>query len=270
MTHADVYSLHAGESPLLISVPHDGREVPDEMLSVMTRRARALPDTDWHVGRLYDFCKANGASLLAARYSRYVVDLNRSADDEALYAGKPSTGLCPTETFAGDAIYEDGQAPGARDRDARIVRYWLPYHAALAAELERIRARHGYALLWDAHSIASVVPRLFEGELPELNLGTNSGQSCPLQVAEAVERVARQSPYSTVSNGRFRGGYITRHYGQPEAACYAIQMELSQRCYMDESSLRYHPKRAAALGETLRRLLHTFVETAAAISRSDA
>ena len=270
MTGAEVYSLHAGVSPLLISVPHDGREVPDEILAAMTPCARTLPDTDWHVARLYEFCKSIGASMLVARYSRYVVDLNRSSDNEVLYAGKTTTGLCATETFAGDAIYEDGQAPGAEDRDARIVRFWQPYHDALAAELERLRAQHGYALLWDAHSIASIVPRLFDGELPQLNLGTNSGQSCPQPLAEAVERVARQSPYSTVSNGRFRGGYITRHYGQPSSACYAIQMELSQRCYMDETSLRYDPKRAAALGETLRRLLHTFVETAGAQSRSNA
>lgn len=270
MTDNAVYRLHEGRLPLLVSIPHDGSEVPEKILSGMTPVARKLPDNDWHVGRLYKFARAMGAWVLAARVSRYVVDLNRPADDRALYTDVATTGLCPTETFAGDPIYVDGRAPGEAERIERVRCYWQPYHDALDVTLARLRAQHGCALLWDAHSIAGEVPRLFDGELPALNIGTNDGQSCPEQIAAAVERVARESPFRTVVNGRFRGGYITRHYGQPDAACYAIQMELSQRCYMDESSLRYDPKRAAALRETLRRLLHTFVETAAAISRSDA
>lgn len=270
MTDSDVYTLHEGRLPLLVSIPHDGKKVPEAVLANMTPGAQKLPDNDWHVGRLYEFAQAMGAWVLAARFSRYVVDLNRPADDRALYTGVATTGLCPTETFAGDAIYVDGGAPGEAERIERVRCYWQPYHDALDNVLTRLRAEHGHALLWDAHSIAGEVPRLFDGELPALNIGTNGGQSCPAPIAAGVEHVARQSPFSTVANGRFRGGYITRHYGQPDAACYAIQMELSQRCYMDESSLRYDPKRAATLGETLRRLLDTFVEQAAAISRSDA
>ena len=270
MTGGAVYTLHEGRLPLLVSIPHDGDQVPESILASMTPAARKLPDNDWHVGRLYEFAHAMGASVLAARFSRYVVDLNRPADDRALYTGVATTGLCPTETFAGDAIYVDGAAPGDAEQIERVRCYWQPYHDALDTVLARLRAEHGYALLWDAHSIAGEVPRLFDGELPALNIGTNDGQSCPAPITAGVERVARRSPFTTVVNGRFRGGHITRHYGQPDAACYAIQMELSQRCYMDESSLRYDPERAATLAETLRRLLHTFVDTAAAISRSDA
>jgi N-formylglutamate amidohydrolase len=258
-----VFSLHEGELPLLISVPHDGRLLPADLEAAMTPAGRLLPDTDWHVAELYDFTRNFGASLLVAGYSRYVVDLNRSRDDQALYAGQPSTGLCPTSTFAGAPIYTDGRDVSVAERDARADRYWQPYHDAIRQQLDRIRSRHGYALLWDAHSIAGEVPRLFDGELPILNIGTNAGQSCPAAIEQAVSRVAEHSPFSCVINGRFRGGYITRHYGEPADGCYAIQLELSQRCYMDELSLRYDPKRAAVLIETLRKMLQAFVDTAA-------
>lgn len=263
MTDSGLFALHEGELPLLISVPHDGRRLPADIEAAMTPAARALPDTDWHVARLYEFAKMLGAGMLVAGYSRYVVDLNRSCDDQALYAGQPSTGLCPARTFAGEPIYADGRSVSTVERDARAGRYWRPYHDAIRQQIERIRARYGYALLWDAHSIAGEVPRLFDGELPVLNIGTNAGQSCTPAIERAVSNAAERSPFSCVVNGRFRGGYITRHYGDPENGCYAIQLELSQRCYMDEVSLRYDPQRAAVLVETLRKLLQAFVDTAA-------
>lgn len=263
MNDEPVYTFHEGHLPLVISVPHDGRTLPPDVDAALTREAKALPDTDWHVARLYDFCREFGASMIVARYSRYVVDLNRSAEDDALYPGQPSTGLCPSQTFSGRAIYADGGDVSAEARERRVRRYWRPYHDRLEDCLAGLQARHGYALLWDAHSIASRVPRLFDGELPELNLGTNDGQSCPPRVAEAVRRAAEASTYSSVVDGRFRGGYITRHYGAPDRNRHAIQLELAQRCYIREDTLRYDASRAAMLTGVLRRMLQAFVESAA-------
>ncbi len=257
-----VYTFREGSLPLVVSVPHDGRRVPPDIEARMTAEALALPDTDWHVAELYAFCRELGANWLAAEYSRYVVDLNRSPSDEPLYPGQISTGLCPTETFGGDAIYADAAAVSAAARDERVERYWRPYHDRLKSCLDGLKARHGYALLWDAHSIPSRVPRLFDGELPALNLGTDDGRSCPAAIEAAVAEVALGSRYSSVLNGRFRGGYITRHYGAPSDGRYAIQLELSQRCYMDEDTLRYDPARAALLIEVLRRMLRAFVHAA--------
>ena len=255
---SDVYRFEAGDSPLLISVPHDGHKLPPNIEAAMTPAGRRLPDTDWHVARLYEFARELGASLLVAEYSRYVVDLNRPPDDESLYPGQLKTGICPTETFAGEALYQDGVAVADEEREQRIRAFWQPYHDRLSNCLDELRQSHGYALLWDAHSIPSRVPRLFDGELPALNIGTNDGRSCPRSVEQAVADVARESPYSTVVNARFRGGYITRHYGDPEAGCYAIQLELAQRCYMDEDTLKYDQSRATRIIETLRRMLEAF------------
>ena len=255
---SDVYRFHAGDSPLLISVPHDGRKLPQDIEAAMTPAGQRRPDTDWHVARLYDFARGLGASLLVAEYSRYVVDLNRPPDDESLYPGQLKTGICPVETFAGEALYQDGVSIADEDRERRIRAFWQPYHDRLRTCLDELRQRHGYALLWDAHSIPSRVPRLFDGELPALNIGTNGGRSCPQPVEQAVADIARESPYSTVVNARFRGGYITRHYGDPEAGCFAVQLEMAQRCYMDEDTLAYDPSLAARAIETLQRMLEVY------------
>lgn len=257
-----VYSWHQGTSPLLISIPHDGWRIPPRMSERMTEQGAAMPDTDWHVRRLYDFAKIAGASIIAAKYSRYVIDLNRSPQDEVLYEGRFTTGLVPLQTFAGRDIYKDGWAPGRRAVARRIERYWRPYHAELAHRLERVRGHFGYAVLWDAHSIRSSLPLLFEGELPVLNIGTNDGKSCPPEVEEAVARAAAGSPYSHVTNGRFRGGYITRHYGDPAAGTYAVQLELAQHAYMNEDTARYNVARAGALSDTLGHLLRACLDGA--------
>ena len=264
---SDVYRFHAGDSPLLISVPHDGRQLPGDIEAAMTPAGRGLPDTDWHVARLYEFARELGASLLVAEYSRYVVDLNRPPDDESLYPGQLKTGICPVETFAGEALYKDAAGVADEERERRVDAFWQPYHDKLRTCLDELRRRHGYALLWDAHSIPSRVPRLFEGELPALNIGTNDGRSCPPDVERAVAGVARKSSYSTVVNARFRGGYITRHYGDPEAGCYAIQLELAQRCYMDEVTLVYDSALAASVITTLRRMLEAFTSAGRARER---
>ena len=255
----DVYGFHEGHSPLLVSVPHDGIHVPDDVRDRMTPEGAAVPDTDWHVSELYAFARDLGASLLVANYSRYVVDLNRPSTDEALYDGQIATGLCPRHTFAGESIYADD---GDIDVADRVGAFWQPYHAKLASHLDVLREKFGYALLWDAHSIASVVPRLFDGELPALNVGTNGGRSCSDDIEVAIAKVAADSPYSQIVNGRFQGGFITRHYGDPAGNVHAVQLEIAQRVYMDEASSAYDVPKAEQLRGTLRRMLEAFLVTA--------
>lgn len=257
----DVFSFHEGESPLLISVPHDGCHLPVAMRERMTPEGIALPDTDWHVAELYGFAREMGASILVAKTSRYVVDLNRPVTDDALYEGQIATGLCPTQTFSGDEIY----ASGAVETDEvaqRIATYWKPYHEKLKEVLGVLRDKHGYALLWDAHSITSIVPRLFDGELPALNIGTHAGRSCAPGIEQAVAEPARASDYSTVLNGRFQGGHITRHYGDPDQCIHAVQLEIAQRAYMDEESGLFDAQKATRLRGTLRLMLGAFLHTA--------
>lgn len=254
----DVYTWQPGDAPLLISIPHDGRAIPGDIAARMTDAGSAIPDTDWHVRRLYEFAAGTGARVLAANYSRYVVDLNRSPADEALYPGQVSTGLCPQQTFAGEPIYADGAGVDGAEAGRRVERYWRPYHDRIENELARIRQEHGFALLWDAHSIRGEVPRLFAGRLPELNFGTNGGMSCPDEILRPVMDAAAQLPYPAVANQRFKGGYITRHYGRPDEAVYALQLEIAQRCYMDESTLGYDEARAGELAEAIKGLMTVF------------
>ena len=255
----DVFAFREGSEPLLVTVPHDGCHLPADMRDRMTAEGVALPDTDWHVAQLYEFAGDLDANILVANYSRYVVDLNRPATDEELYPGQLATGLCPTRTFAGESIYEGGATV---DKAARVATYWKPYHDRIRATLDGIRERHGYALLWDAHSIPSRVPRLFEGELPVLNIGTNDGASCSASLERAVSAVAESSRYSSVLNGRFRGGYITRHYGDPGNDVHAVQLEITQRVYMDERTTTFDAEKASHLRDTLRSMLGVYLETA--------
>ena len=238
--------LRQGRVPLLVSMPHVGTDIPDDLAARLTPRALARPDTDWHLTRLYDGLEALGASVISARWSRYVIDLNRPPEDSNLYPGLDTTGLCPVDTFDRAPLYHAGAAPDAAEVQRRLERYWRPYHLALRAELDRLLALHGRVVLWDAHSIASQVPRFFEGTLPDLNFGTAQGASAAPALVEAVVGLATaQDRYSVAVNGRFKGGHITRHYGQPARGVHAIQLEMSQRVYMDEGSFAYLPERAA-------------------------
>ena len=255
----DTFTFATGTVPLLVSIPHDGRQLPCEIAGQMTAAGRAIRDTDWHVARLYDFASDLGASTIRAEYSRYVVDLNRSPDDEILYEGHFETGLCASQAFSGEDIYERGATVDVAER---VREFWQPYHAKLAETLREMREQHGYALLWDAHSVGSRVPSLFDGELPELNIGTWDDRSCHPAVSAEVVAAAEVSPYSMVVNGRFKGGYITRNYGRPADGTHAIQLELAQRTYMDEGSLEYCDANASRLRDTLRRLLETFLAAA--------
>lgn len=253
---SEMFRLRHGASPLLVSMPHVGTHIPAAIATRMTPVALTVPDTDWHLERLYDFLAALDASVLVATHSRYVVDLNRPEDDANLYPGQDTTGLIPVDTFAREPLYR-GDAPDAAERAERVARYWQPYHRALQDTLAAICARHGYALLWDAHSIRSEVPRFFAGRLTDLNLGTAGGASCDARIETALAAVARsQSAYTHVMNGRFKGGYITRRHGQPAAGVHAVQLELSERTYMDEDSpFAFREDLAARVRPVLRQLL---------------
>ena len=252
----DLYDLHRGDSPVLIDVPHAGTFLPPDIEEHLTPAARSLPDTDWHVDKLYAFARAAGATLMTATHSRIVVDLNRDPSGAALYPGADNTELCPTRTFANEPVYR-ATTPGDADIAARRRRYFDPYHAALAAEVERIRARHGHAVLLDGHSIRAEVPRFFAGRLPDLNLGTADGASCaPDLQAVAAGILASAAGFTHVVNGRFKGGYVTRRYGQPERAVHALQLEMAQCSYMDEAPpWRWDAQRAAPLGDVIARLV---------------
>jgi N-formylglutamate deformylase len=221
---------------MLLSMPHVGTDIPDEVAARMAPCALAKADTDWHLAELYESADRLGISTLAARWSRYVIDLNRPPENTNLYPGLDTTGLCPVDTFGRESLYQEGRVPDQMEVRRRLERYWQPYHKQLRAELARLLALHGRVVLWDAHSIASRVPRFFEGRLPDLNFGTADGQSCAPGLEHAVVGVARaRERFSIAVNGRFKGGHITRFYGQPNQGVHAIQLEMCQCLYMDEA-----------------------------------
>jgi len=234
-----VFQMQQGRVPLLISLPHVGTEIPPEIAERLVPRALVSEDSDWHLERLYrPMAEKLGASLIVPRYSRYVIDLNRPPDDQPLYPGASGgTGLVPTRFFSNEPLYRDGAEPDAIEVAARREAYWQPYHDALAAELARLLTTHGHALLFDGHSIRSELPWLFEGRLPALNVGTADGASCAPAITERLGALlAAQAAFSHVVDGRFKGGYITRHYGRPQHGVHAVQLEMCQRCYMDETA----------------------------------
>jgi formiminoglutamase len=264
MVH-EVYTLRCGGSALVVSMPHCGTGLFDGLEARLTPEALDLADTDWHIPELYDFAVDFDATIIAARLSRYVVDLNRPSSGESLYPGQATTGLCPTTLFDGRPLYLPGAEPDAAEIAGRVASYWQPYHAALAAELDRAKAVHGHALLWDAHSIRGVVPRLFEGRLPDLNIGTARGASMSperrARVAAAAEAAAGPAGYGHVVDGRFVGGHITRSYGRPDQGVEAIQMELVQKTYMEENGppFSFLPERAARIRPVLKAVMAAFI-----------
>ncbi|MEP7297704.1 MAG: N-formylglutamate deformylase [Burkholderiales bacterium] len=252
-----MFAFTPGTVPLLVSFPHAGTEIPDAIAARMTPEALQRADVDWHLPQLYAFVREMGASTIAARYARHVIDLNRPPEDTSLYPGQDVTGLLPIDTFRREPLYRPGQAPDAAEAQERVARYWRPYHEALAAELARLRDLHGSVVLWEAHSIASVLPRFFDGRLPDLNLGTAEGRACAPALQAAVERAMNaQSTYTHISNGRFKGGHITRQYGRPQDGIHALQLEMCQCTYMDEEApFGYRPDRAAQVQPLLKRML---------------
>lgn len=256
-----VLSFHQGRLPLLISMPHAGLKLTPAVEAGLVDEAKSLPDTDWHIPQLYDFARELGASVVAAQYSRFVIDLNRPDDDKPLYVGA-TTGLYPATLFEGEPLFRDGQVPSADERATYLEQIWRPYHGTIRQELDRLRAEFGYALLWDAHSIRSVIPHLFEGKLPDFNLGTFNGASCDSELAERLEKGCAQAPaYTHVLNGRFKGGHITRHYGDPTNHIHAVQLELAQSTYMEEvEPFAYREDLARPTQEVLQHLLASVLE----------
>jgi N-formylglutamate deformylase len=254
---SELFHFQPGNSALVVSCPHPGTFVPDAILNRMSDAGRRLIDTDWHVDKLYDFLPEFDATFIRANVSRYVADLNRDPEGHALYPGRFETAMCPVVTFAGEAIYRRGEELSNAEIAERHVRYWQPYHAKLVEALAATKARHGFALLLDAHSILSRVPSLFEGSLPDLNLGTADGKSCvPAIERAAADALQRQSKFSFVANGRFKGGYITRHYGNPAKHVHALQLEISFCAYLNEENFTTFDKSRA---EPLRNHLRQFV-----------
>ncbi|MDE2370256.1 MAG: N-formylglutamate deformylase [Burkholderiales bacterium] len=256
-----VYTLHRGTTPLLISVPHVGTEIPADLAPRYTERALAVEDTDWYLDRLYAFAVDLGAGLIVPRYSRYVIDLNRPRENTPMYAGQNNTELCPTRHFTGEPIYRPGQAPDAAEIERRVGVYWQPYRAAIDAELERIRAAHGHAVFFDGHSIRSELPWLFEGRLPQLNLGTVGATSCGRGLRLALTTLlAAQQRYTHVVDGRFRGGDLTRTHGRPAEGLHAVQLEMCWRAYFDEAAPpRWDEARAAEVKPLLRAMVRTMI-----------
>ena len=260
MTNA-IFTLHRGTTPLLLSLPQVGTQIPDPLKPLLVERALAVEDTDWHLEALYGFALELGASVIVPVNSRFLIDLNRSPENVPMYPGVNNTELCPTRFFTGDPIYRTGCAPTPEQVAQRRERYWQPYHDALTVELARLKASHGHAMLWDGHSIRSQLPWLFDGQLPDLNLGTAAGTSCSAKLRAALMQVlSGQSSFSHVTDGRFKGGYITRQYGKPANGIQVVQLEKCWSSYMDESPpWVLAPDRVARLTPLLRSLLRTML-----------
>ncbi|NWK97825.1 N-formylglutamate deformylase [Sphingobium lactosutens] len=229
--------IRRGDVPLLIGLPHTGTDIPPELEARFVSPWLARKDADWWVDRLYGFAADMGATTVRTRMSRSVIDVNRDPSGRSLYPGQATTALCPTTTFDGEPLYRDA-GPDMGEIAQRRERWFDPYHAALAAELDRLRNAHGKVVLYDAHSILSHVPRLFDDALPQFNIGTDGGVTCDPTLEKAVIGAVEASGRSHVLNGRFRGGWTTRHYGRPADGIHAIQMELAMRGYLDEPA---HP-----------------------------
>ncbi|WP_088286278.1 N-formylglutamate deformylase [Ideonella sp. A 288] len=260
MTDA-VFTLHRGRTPLLLSLPHVGTHIPDALRPRYVDRALQVEDTDWHLERLYAFALDLGVSVLVPQISRYVVDLNRPPENAPMYPGANNTELCPSRFFTGEPLYRPGQGPDDAEVARRVQQWWCPYHDALQGELQRLRAEHGHAVLFDGHSIKSELPWLFEGQLWDLNLGTVDGRSCAPSLREALSQVlAGQHRYTHVVDGRFKGGHITRRYGRPDEGIHAVQLEMCWRCYMHEAPpFDWDEPRASAAQPLLRQLVQAML-----------
>lgn len=243
-----------GDSPVILGLPHTGTCLPEDIFARLNPRGQMLTDTDWHIHRLYDGLMP-GVTSVRAVFHRYVVDANRDPEDVSLYPGQNTTGLVPLTDFDGEPIWTE--EPDAAEIAKRRARFHAPYHAALAAEIERVRAKHGVAILYDCHSIRSKIPFLFEGVLPDFNIGTNMGATCDPRIEAAAGEVVEATGRGWVVNGRFKGGWTTRHYGQPSRGVHAIQMELAQSTHLSTEvpPFDYDEGKAEALRASLREIL---------------
>ncbi|WP_299839904.1 N-formylglutamate deformylase [uncultured Paracoccus sp.] len=254
--------IHEGDSPVILGLPHTGTFLPDAIFARLNPRGQELADTDWHIHRLYDELLP-GATTVRATFHRYVIDANRGPDDASLYPGQNTTGLVPLTDFDGAPIWTE--EPTAEEIAERKARFHAPYHAALEAQIERVKARHGVAILYDCHSIRSHIPFLFEGTLPDFNIGTNMGATCDPRIEAATLDACAATGRTHVLNGRFKGGWTTRHYGQPGQGVHAIQMELAQSTHLatETAPFAYDEAKAAALRPTLGKILNDLAALAA-------
>jgi N-formylglutamate deformylase len=258
--------ISQGDSPIVLGLPHTGTYVPEEIMQNLNARGRGLDDTDWHIHQLYEGLLPDVSSVRAC-FHRYVIDANRDPMGISLYPGQNTTGLVPLTDFEGNNIWLN--APSETDIEARRVAFHAPYHAALLAELERVRAVHGVAILYDCHSIRSKIPFLFEGTLPDFNIGTNLGTTCAPEIEAVTLKIcANAEGFSSVLNGRFKGGWTTRHYGRPLQGFHAIQMELAQSMYLAEESFpwSYDTSLANRTRDQLRNILTTLADLAPTLS----
>jgi formiminoglutamase len=230
----DWLMIRRGAAPLLVSIPHTGIDIPSDIETGLVSPWLARKDTDWWLDRLYRLAAMSAATIMHTAISRTVIDVNRDPAGASLYPGQETTGLCPATTFDGEPLYRGGEVPDAAEIERRKVHWFVPYHEALSAELKRLRGAHEQVVLFDGHSIRSSVPRLFEGILPQFNIGTHGGASCAPELTAAVEAACDATSFGRVTNGRFRGGWITRHHGKPQAGVHAIQMEIACRSYLPE------------------------------------
>jgi len=257
-------TITQGDSPVILGLPHGGTYVPDALMARLNDRGRRLSDTDWHIAQLYQGLLAD-VTIVEATFHRYVIDANRDPAGASLYTGANTTTLCPTTDFDGLDIWSEGQEPTLDEIAARRAQYHAPYHAALAAEVERVKARHGVAIVFDCHSIRSTIPFLFPGLLPVFSIGTNDGQTCAPQVSQAVSVPCFAiKAFDAVLNGRFKGGWTTRHYGQPGTGVHAIQMELAQSTHLatETTPFAYDAEKADRLRAVLRAVLERIEQAA--------
>ncbi len=255
------YHLTTGNIGVLISMPHNGQLIPQDIAKTMTDGALDVADTDWYMDKLYDFAKEMGIYILVPKYSRYVIDLNRNPSGESLYAGVDNTELCPTTAFDSSSLYLPNQQPTAQEIQHRVEKYWQPYHQAITDTIMQLKHQYNKVVLLDAHSILAQVPRFFSGTLPDFNFGSADGTSCDEQLLTNIEKI-NLVPYTSVFNGRFKGGYITRAYGVPSNNVHAIQLELSQRTYMDEPSSHYNEQKASKVKVQLKNFVQSLVDFA--------
>ena len=270
--------IQRGSAPLIVSFPHTGTDIPAEIEERLVSAWLARKDADWWIHLLYDMARRLDATTIRTPMSRTVIDVNRDPSGASLYPGQATTDLCPLTTFDDEALYRPGGEPSASEIASRRERFFDPYHSALSAEVERLRAAHGCVVLYDAHSIRSHVPRLFDGELPNFNIGTNNGTTCDIALTQSIEAACNHPPFTRVTNGRFRGGWTTRHYGQPARGVHAVQMELACRSYFDEPGgtlapenlpPAYDEKRASQVRAVLDQVLRNCIQFAASPSRRD-
>lgn len=252
------YQLTKGRVGVLISMPHNGQLIPSEIAETMTSEALKIADTDWYMDKLYDFAIGMGAYILTPKYNRYVIDLNRNPSGKSLYAGADNTELCPTSSFDSKPLYQRHQQPSEEEIQRRITKYWQPYHQAISDTLIQLKREHHKVVLLDAHSILSQVPRFFSGTLPDFNFGNADGVSCHNELLESIAAIDL-TPYTHVFNGRFKGGFITRAYGDPDNNIHAIQLELSQQTYLNEPSNLYNEDKALLVKEKLQRFVQCLI-----------